>query len=111
MAPSCISCSTSTNAQSGERSLAGGRLSLTAGTHQHIQDLNAIVFLARALALHRGENRLTGTIVADSLSGVEFAVSNQARSFDQNVMGWFEAQLEEPAIAAQSLRFMALRSS
>ena len=94
-----------------QRSLAGGRLSLTAGTHQHIQDLNAIVFLARALALHRGEDRLTGAIVADSLSGVEFAVSNQARSFDQNVMGWFEAQLEEPAIAAQSLRFMALRSS
>lgn len=94
-----------------QRSLAGGRLSLTAGTHQHIQDLNAIVFLARATALNRGENRLSAAIVGESLSGIEFAVSNQARAFDQNIMGWFEAQLEEPAIAAQSLRFMSLRNS
>jgi Fe-S-cluster containining protein len=94
-----------------QHSLAGTRLSITAGTHQHIQDLNAIVFLARAIALHRGENRLSGRIVGESLSGIEFAVSNQARAFDQNIMGWFEAQLEEPAIAAQSLRLMCLRNS
>jgi Fe-S-cluster containining protein len=94
-----------------QRSLAGTRLTITAGTHQHIQDLNAIVFLARAIALHRGENRLSGQIVVESLSGIEFAVSNQARAFDQNIMGWFEAQLEEPAIAAQSLRLMCLRHS
>ena len=94
-----------------QRYLCGTRLSITAGLHQHIQDLNAVIFFARAEALHTGQTQLTDELIRFGLNRVEFHLANQPRLFDQgNMIAWFEAQLQSPAVAMQSLRLMALRS-
>jgi len=92
-----------------QRYLAGTRLTVTAGIHQHIHDLNAIVFLARAEAQHTSASRLTEPIIRNALPGVEFHLANQARLFNQTLKGWFRTQLQRPELALASLRLMALR--
>ncbi len=93
-----------------QRYLCGTRLSITGGLHQHIQDLNAILFFARAEAQHTGQHQLTDELLRFGLNRVEFHLANQPRLFDQgNMIAWFEAQLQSPAVAMQSLRLMALR--
>ena len=47
-----------------QRFLIGTRLSVTAGLHQHIHDLNSILFLSRIDACYAGESRLTYDNVA-----------------------------------------------
>lgn len=91
-----------------QRFIVGTRLSVVAGFHQHIQDLNAVLFLARALAHHQGAPRLTESLVAEGLSRVEFNIANQPRVFDQKSLTWFTGQLDNPVLALDSLRLMAL---
>jgi Fe-S-cluster containining protein len=91
-----------------QRFLVGTRLSVTAGIHQHILDLNAILFLARAEAHRRGVYRLTEPLIAQGLSHVELNIANQPRLFNQKSLSWFTGQLDSAALAAQSLRLMAL---
>ena len=50
-----------------QRYLAGTRLNLIAGVHQHIHDLNAIVFLARAEAQQTHAPQLTEGIIRKAL--------------------------------------------
>jgi hypothetical protein len=92
-----------------QRHLTGGRLDVISGLHQHIQDLNAIVFLARAEAERLESDRLTETIVRTALSGVEFHLANQTRLYDQTMKQWFRSQLQDPGLAFTSLRLMALK--
>jgi len=94
-----------------QRSMAGTRLSIMAGVHQHIHDLNAILFLARAEAQHQGLTQLTEPLVRQALTRVEFHLANQSRLYDQTLKGWLRAQLNDPALAFQSLRLMALKRS
>ena len=42
------------------------------------------------------------------MTRVEFHLTNQSRSFDQKLIGWFKAQLQDAAVAFQSLRLMSL---
>jgi Fe-S-cluster containining protein len=91
-----------------QRFIAGTRLSVVAGFHQHIQDLNAVLFLARAMAHHQQAPRLTEALVAEGLSRVEFNIANQPRVFDQKSLTWFTGQLDNPVLAMESLRLMAL---
>lgn len=91
-----------------QRFLIGTRLSVTAGLHQHIHDLNAILFLARADACRLGEPRLTKEIVAENLSRFEFNFANQIRLFRHNSLGWFTNQLNDIGLARSSLRLFAL---
>jgi Fe-S-cluster containining protein len=93
-----------------QRLLVGTRLSIVAGLHQHIHDLNAVLFFARAEAMHTGLDRLTDGLLRFGLNRVEFHFANQARLFDHaNMIGYFQNQLENLNVAAASLRLMALR--
>ena len=92
-----------------QRFLAGTRLTVVAGIHQHICDFNAIVFLARAEALALGTSHLTEDLVRGALTQVEFHLANQDRLWDQTLKGWLRAQLRDPMLAAASLRLMALK--
>jgi len=92
-----------------QRYLCGTRLNIMAGVHQHIQDLHAIVFLARAEAAQQGVSQLTEPVIRKAMTLVEFHLSNQERLFNQAVKGWFRSQLQDPALALASLRLMALK--
>jgi Fe-S-cluster containining protein len=93
-----------------QRLLVGTRLSIVAGLHQHIHDLNAIIFFARAEAIPCQQPGLTDALVRFGLNRVEFHLANQARLFDQaNMIGYFQTQLESTSVALASLRLMALR--
>lgn len=92
-----------------QRYLAGTRLSIIAGVHQHIQDLNAIVFFARAEALDQGESHLSHELIRVALTGVEFHFANQARLFDHSLKRWLRTQLQSLALGVASLRLMALK--
>jgi len=92
-----------------QRLLAGTRLTIVAGIHQHIQDLNAILFFARAVAAHEQSDRLSEAHIKKGLTCVEFHFANQSRAFDQKLIGWFQNQWENPSAALQSLRLMALK--
>jgi Fe-S-cluster containining protein len=91
-----------------QRFLVGTRLSVVAGLHQHIQDQNALLFLARAEAHHRGASRLSEPLIAQGLAHVELNIANQPRVFDQKSLTWFTGQLDNPALALESLRLMSL---
>jgi len=91
-----------------QRYIVGTRLSVIAGIHQHIQDLNAILFLARAKAQHAGLDRITVEHIGAALSHVDPNIANQPRIFDQKSLTWFTGQLDSPRLAQQSLRLMAI---
>jgi Fe-S-cluster containining protein len=92
-----------------QRYLCGTRMSISAGLHQHILDLDAILFVARAEAQHRNQPALDASLVRYGLDRVEFLLANQPRLFDEdNVIAWIRAQMESPAVAMQSLRLMSL---
>lgn len=92
-----------------QRFPAGTRLPVVAGIHQHIHDLNAILFLARAEALRQGTDNLTEPLIRQALARVEFHLANQARLYDHTLKGWLLSQLGDVSIAAGSLRLMSLR--
>ncbi len=87
---------------------AGTRLPVVAGVHQHIQDLNAIIFLARAEACRKNESELTEPLIRKTLTRVEFHLANQPRLYDHTLKGWLKSQLGSLALACRSLRLMAL---
>ena len=91
-----------------QRLLAGTRLPVLAGAHQHIQDISAVLVLSRGEAHHRGLSTLTKEVVGKALSRVEFNITNQPRLFNQKSLSWFTGQLDDPAMARQSLRLMVL---
>jgi Fe-S-cluster containining protein len=90
-----------------QRIIVGTRLPIIAGIHQHILDLNAIVFIARAEAQARGDHRLSEAHVRKALTGVEFHLANQTRMYEQTLKGWLRTQLCDASLALQSLRLMA----
>jgi hypothetical protein len=94
-----------------QRFPAGTRMPILAGIHQHILDLNAILFFARALAMDRPAGRLAVDHVARALTLVEFHLSNQTRLHEHTLKGWLRAQLQDPSAAFASLRLMAVRHS
>lgn len=91
-----------------QRFIAGTRLSVTAGLHQHILDLNAILFFARAEAARTGAFTLDEPLIRAALTRVEFHLANQSRLHDHVLKNWLRAQLDSLDLAFQSLRLMAL---
>ena len=89
-----------------QRALAGTRLSILGGLHQHIHDVNAVLFFARAEAASENAPALDITHIRRGLACVEFHLANQSRVFDQVLKGWLRAQLNDPATALDSLRLM-----
>jgi Fe-S-cluster containining protein len=92
-----------------QRLPAGTKLPIIAGIHQHIHDLNAIIFLARAEAQAQGQARLTDSLIRRAVTRVEFHLANQPRLYDHTLKALLRSQLGNPAIALQSLRLMSLR--
>lgn len=92
-----------------QRFPAGTRLSMIGGVHQHILDLNAIVFFARAIASHENSSKLGEDLLRKALRHVEFHIANQTRLYDHVLKGWLGCQLDSLGMAFASLRLMALR--
>lgn len=90
-----------------QRTMVGTRIPIVGGVHQHIHDLNAIVFLARAEAHAAGKRSLNEALVRRALTAVEFHLANQARLFEQTLKGRLGSQLCDLELAMQSLRLMA----
>lgn len=90
-----------------QRMIAGTRLPIIGGFHQHIHDLNAILFLARAEAAAKNESRLSYDLIRAALTRVEFHLANQPRLYDQVLKGWLRANLCDLGLASKSLRLMA----
>lgn len=89
-----------------QRTLMGTRLTILGGLHQHIHDVNAALFFARAEAAASNASKLTLTHIRRGLACVEFHLANQARVFGQVLKGWLRAKLDDPAVAFSSLRLM-----
>lgn len=94
-----------------QRFLAGTRLRITGGIHQHIHDLNAILFFARADVHHWGRRKLDEGVIREALTRVEFHLANQSRLYDHTLKGWFRAQLDNLPLAMASLRLMSLQKA
>ncbi|NLX07498.1 MAG: YkgJ family cysteine cluster protein [Phycisphaerae bacterium] len=92
-----------------QRFPAGTCLTVVAGIHQHIHDLNAVIFLSRALALDEGRSVLDEDLVGRSLAMVEFHLANQTRLYSHTLKGHLKSSLDDLMLAAKSLRLMALR--
>jgi Fe-S-cluster containining protein len=91
-----------------QRFLIGTRLSVLAGLHQHIHDLNCILFLSRVDAFYNGESKLSYDVVAKNVSRFEFNFANQPRLFSNNSASWFNNQLNDLSLAFASLEMMAM---
>jgi len=89
-----------------QRTLMGTRLSILGGLHQHILDVNAALFFARAEAAGANANTLTLAHIRRGLACVEFHLANQTRVFSQVLKGWLRAKLDDPTVAFSSLRLM-----
>ena len=92
-----------------QRLVIGTRLPIIGGVHQHILDLNAILFLARAEAAAHGARQLNHELIRQALTHVEFHLANQPRLSDHTLKGWLRSRLCDAELATQSLRLMALR--
>lgn len=92
-----------------QRMIAGTRLPIVGGIHQHIHDLNAILFLARAEAAAEGVSRLGEDLISTALRRVEFHLANQVRLHERILRGWLRTQLCDLGLAGQSLRLMSLK--
>ncbi len=90
------------------RTLIGTRLSIVGGVHQHIHDLNVVLFFARAEAQNAGVCCLAEATIRRGLGLVELHLANQPRLYDQVLTGWLRRQLNDLGLAAQSLKLMAL---
>ncbi len=89
-----------------QRALMGTRLSILAGLHQHIHDVNAVIFFARAEAAEENSPAIDAGHIRRGLAFVEFHLANQARVYDQTLKGWLRGQLNDIAMARTSLRLM-----
>lgn len=90
-----------------QRWIVGTRLPIIGGLHQHICDLNAILFLARAEAQHAGVSRLSAEHLRKALTGVEFHLANQSRLYEQVLKEWLKGRLCDVSLARRSLRIFA----
>lgn len=90
-----------------QRMIVGTRLPIVAGVHQHILDLNAVIFFARSEAQHQQDTKLTDAHIRKGLTAVEFHLANQTRMYEQTLKGWLRTQLGDANLALQSLRLMA----
>lgn len=91
-----------------QRMMIGTKLPIIGGVHQHICDLNAILFMARADAAAKDKRLLSADLIRQALTRVEFHLANQVRLYDHTLKGWFTSQLCDLELAAQSLRLMSL---
>lgn len=89
-----------------QRTLMGTRLSILGGLHQHIHDVNAALFFARAEAAASNATTLTLAHIRRGLACVEFHLANQTRVFSQVLKGWLRTKLDDPGVAICSLRLM-----
>ena len=94
-----------------QRAALSKELSLVAGVHQHILDLNAVLFFARVAAHREGASRLTAKMIRDALQVVEFHLANQYRLYHMTLKKWLVGQLNNPQAALASLRMMALEKA
>jgi Fe-S-cluster containining protein len=92
-----------------QRMMVGTKLPIVGGVHQHICDLNAILFMARAEAAAQNKRRMSADLIRQALTRVEFHLANQVRLYDHTLKGWFTSQLCDLGMATQSLRLMALQ--
>lgn len=90
-----------------QRRIAGTKLPIAGGFHQHVCDLNAIVFFARAEAAVRGVTRLDKGLISESLTRVEFHLANQIRLSDHTLKAWFRGRLCDLDLASASLGLFA----
>ncbi len=91
-----------------QRLPAGTRLTVVAGVHQHIHDLYAIVFLAKAQAEHQGVTLLDEKLIRQALTHVEFHLANQKRLYEHTLKTWLKGRLGDLSLAFDSLKMMAL---
>lgn len=91
-----------------QRLIVGTRLPIVGGVHQHILDLSAIMFFARAEAQQAGSSQLEVSHVRHALTRVEFHLANQRRLYDCTLRKWIRRQLCDLDVARQSLRLAAL---
>ena len=89
-----------------QRFPGGTKLPLYSAIHQHILDVNAVVFYGAAGALEAGKDCLDRAVIEHALMLVEFHLSNQPRLYDQVLKGWLRGWLATPAIAWASLRMI-----
>jgi len=90
-----------------QRRIAGTKLPIVGGFHQHLCDLNAIVFFARAQAAARRVTRLDEGLISEALTRVEFHLTNQIRLSDHTLKAWFRCRLCDLDLASASLRLFA----
>ncbi len=90
-----------------QRRIAGTKLPIVGGFHQHVCDLNAIVFFARAEAAACSVRRLDEGLISGALRRVEFHLANQIRLSDHTLKGWFRSRLCDLGLASVSLALFA----
>ncbi len=86
-----------------QRRIAGTKQPITGGFHQHVCDLNAIVFFAKAEASTRGVTLLDQGLISQALTRVEFHLANQVRLSDHTLKAWFRGRLCDLDLASASL--------
>lgn len=84
----------------------GTQLPIFSAVHQHILDINAVVFYACAAREAEGDASLDLPAVQHALMLVEFHLANQPRLFNQALRNWLRASLAAPALAWASLRMI-----
>ncbi len=94
-----------------QRLIVGTRLPIVAGVHQHLLDIAAVLFFARAEAAAQGAARLSETHVRQALTRVEFHLANQKRLYDQTLRKWLRVQLCDLNVARETLRLATLGPS
>ncbi len=88
---------------------AGSRLPIVSGIHQHVLDLNAIIYYAHLVRLEAKKTVLDVACVQRGLTLVEFHLANQERLYDKVLRSWFASALGSPALALGSLKMLRFR--
>ena len=89
-----------------QRFPGGTKLPLYSAIHQHILDVNAVIFYGVAGAIDADKDCIDREIIEHALMLVEFHLSNQPRLYDQVLKGRLRGWLASPAIAWASLRMI-----
>lgn len=84
----------------------GTQLPLCSAMHQHIVDVNAVMFYAIAEARGAGRERLDVEAVQRGLMHVEFHLATQPRLYNQVLRGYLRGALGDAACAWNSLRML-----
>lgn len=85
---------------------AGTQLPIAGAIHQHILDIAAVVFYARAIAGPDHRAVLDRAVIARGLGLVELHLANQKRIYQQILKGWQRQTLESLDLAWASLRMI-----